>query len=117
MMPDEKVTRIQEPDQLRGYAMCLRVSTERGLMHIIVNVYLPPPKNACEMEGERPPRQRSDSTYLERRSHGLTKRAQARHTGDNGRGLQRDMAVPQRQAQGGNTVRTSGLLGVYSLLI
>eukprot|EP00959_Pyramimonas_sp_CCMP1952_P313081 6553079-Pyramimonas_sp.AAC.1 len=51
MQPDEKVTRLQEPDQLRGYALCrLKLTTARGPVHL-VNVYVPP-KNACEMEGE-----------------------------------------------------------------
>eukprot|EP00976_Prorocentrum_cordatum_P075061 1181762-Prorocentrum_minimum.AAC.1 len=41
LRPKHTVTRLQEPDHLRGYALALKALTERG--HImLLNVYLPP---------------------------------------------------------------------------
>eukprot|EP00959_Pyramimonas_sp_CCMP1952_P026967 566361-Pyramimonas_sp.AAC.1 len=39
--PKPSVSRIQEPESLQGYALALRVLTERGHM-LLLNVYLPP---------------------------------------------------------------------------
>ena len=41
LRPKHTVTRLQEPDHLRGYALALKVLTERGHM-LLLNVYLPP---------------------------------------------------------------------------
>eukprot|EP00959_Pyramimonas_sp_CCMP1952_P449304 9407847-Pyramimonas_sp.AAC.1 len=59
MLPDEKVTRVQEPDQLRGYALCLKVTTTRGPVHVI-NVYTSPRRTHAKWK-ECPPRRQSDS--------------------------------------------------------
>ena len=41
LRPKHTVSRLQEPDHLRGYALALKVLTERGHM-LLLNVYLPP---------------------------------------------------------------------------
>jgi len=49
--PTQNMSRIQEPNDLQGYAICLRWKTTRGTL-LLVNAYLPPPEHTRDTHNQ-----------------------------------------------------------------